>query len=59
MTDLYIFAFGLVVTLIVGSGLVTMVVVNNRSADDESAPNDTQAAPAVARAQVGRDAAGQ
>jgi hypothetical protein len=34
MTDLYIFAFGLTVTLVVGSGLVAMIFENNRALRD-------------------------
>jgi hypothetical protein len=30
MTDIYIFGFGLFVTVMVGSGLVGMIVANNR-----------------------------
>lgn len=36
MVDYLIFGFGLVVTLVVGSGLVSMVVVHNRAASRAS-----------------------
>lgn len=38
MIDLYIFGFGLFVTVLVGSALTTMIVVHNRRfADDPAA----------------------
>lgn len=44
MIDLYIFGFGLFVTVLVGSALTTMIVVHNRRfADDDAAtPTETR-----------------
>ncbi|MBL8728173.1 MAG: hypothetical protein JNM25_07080 [Planctomycetes bacterium] len=54
MIDLYIFGFGLVVTILVGTALGTMIVVHNRRfADDADTqpvdPRDHAARPDAAR----------
>ena len=36
MVDYWIFGFGLVVTVIVGFGLATMIIANNRAIERES-----------------------
>lgn len=52
MADYYIFGFGLVVTLIVGSGLAAMIVTNNRLIEQERNGNgataDVKPVPVVA-----------
>ena len=35
MTDLYIFGFGLAVTILVGSGLAMMIIANRRTVEVE------------------------
>ncbi|MFT4514764.1 MAG: hypothetical protein ACI91B_003477 [Planctomycetota bacterium] len=35
MVNYFIFGFGLVVTLVVGFGLTTMIIIHNRLLDDE------------------------
>ena len=35
MPETYIFVFGLAVTIVVGSGLVTMIIAKNRSIEAE------------------------
>jgi len=53
MADYYIFGFGLLVTLIVGSGLTTMIVAHNRALEREEHEVVSKAAaepvPAVVR----------
>lgn len=44
MLDLYIFGFGLFVTVLVGSALATMIIVHNRKfADDADAHESPKA----------------
>lgn len=52
MLDVYIFGFGLVVTLLVGTGLVTMIVVNNRALDAVEAEQRETERPAPAPVSV-------
>jgi len=48
MVDYLIFGFGLVVTLVVGSGLVGMVVVHNR-AENRASSDKSVAGPVPVR----------
>lgn len=51
MIDYYIFGFGLVVTLVVGSGLSAMIVASNRAAARQREPEKS---PAVVPVRVRR-----
>ena len=42
MIDYYIFGFGLVVTLLVGSGLTTMIIAHNRAIEAEERESEAQ-----------------
>ena len=43
MLDVFIFGFGFVVVLVIGSGLTTLIVIKNRAADRELEAKDTAA----------------
>jgi hypothetical protein len=50
VSDYYIFGFGLLVTLLVGTGLTTMIIANNRAIEAQERDPEAQAAAGPARA---------
>jgi hypothetical protein len=50
MSDYYIFGFGLLVTLLVGSGLATMIIANNRALEEQERASEVPAAAGPAHA---------
>lgn len=50
MSDYYIFGFGLFVTVLVGSGLTTMIIANNRALEAQERDSEVQAAAGPAHA---------
>jgi hypothetical protein len=49
VTDYYIFGFGLLVTLLVGSGITTMIIANNRAAEVQERGSEVSSAAGPAR----------